>query len=101
MRQANVVAVGACKVLPRSREAFLDLTSPHISPHLPTSHHTPLISQVLRLSREAFLDLCGSLSDLVHDNFKRKVIEGIVIDDTPIFSKLLHEEQVRGDIAEI
>ena len=69
MRQANVVAVGACKVLRRSREAFLDL--------------------------------CGSLSDLVHDNFKRKVIEGIVIDDTPIFSKLLHEEQVRGDIAEI
>ena len=69
MRQANVVAVGACKVL--------------------------------RLSREAFLDLCGSLSDLVHDNFKRKVIEGIVIDDTPIFSKLLHEEQVRGDIGEI
>jgi len=56
---------------------------------------------VLRLSREAFLDLCGSLSDLVHDNFKRKVIEGIVIDDTPIFSKLLHEEQVRGDIGEI
>jgi len=81
-----------------SREAFLDLTSPHISPYLPTSPH---ISQVLRLSREAFLDLCGSLSDLVHDNFKRKVIEGIVIDDTPIFSKLDHEQQVRGDIGEI
>ena len=63
--------------------------------------HLPCISQVLRLSREAFLDLCGSLSDLVHDNFKRKVIEGIVIDDTPIFSKLLHEEQVRGDVWEI
>ena len=56
---------------------------------------------MLRLSREAFLDLCGSLSDLVHDNFKRKVIEGIVIDDTPIFSKLDHEQQVRGDIGEM
>jgi hypothetical protein len=71
--QANVVAVGACKMLRLSREAFLDLTSPHRSPHIyPYLPISPHLSQVLRLSREAFLDLCGLLSELVHENIKRK-----------------------------
>ena len=54
-----------------------------------------------KLTRDVFHEQLGDLEGLVADNFKRKVIEGIVIDDTPIFSKLLHEEQVGGDIAEI
>jgi len=49
--------------------------------------------KVLKLLRDTFLENCGSLENLVANNFKRKVLEGMMIDDTPIFNHLLYEDQ--------
>jgi cGMP-dependent protein kinase len=51
--------------------------------------------KILKLTRAAFLEQLGDLSDVVADNFKRKVLDGMMIDGTPIFSKLAVEDQVK------
>ena len=52
--------------------------------------------KILKLTRATFLEQLGDLSDVVADNFKRKVLDGMMIDGTPIFSKLPVEDQVRS-----
>ena len=48
---------------------------------------------ILKLTRAAFLEQLGDLSEVVAENFKRKVLEGMTIDGTPIFNKLPIEDQ--------
>jgi len=50
---------------------------------------------ILKLTRAAFLEQLGDLSEVVAENFKRKVLEGMTIDGTPIFNKLPIEDQVK------
>ena len=49
--------------------------------------------KVLKLRRATFLEQLGNLTEIVATNFKRKVLEGMIIDGTPIFGKLSGEEQ--------
>jgi hypothetical protein len=53
--------------------------------------------KVLKLTRATFIEQLGDLSEVVADNFKRKVLEGMMIDGTPIFNKLPVEDQARAD----
>ena len=50
---------------------------------------------VFKLTRDVFHEQLGDLEGLVADNFKRKVLEGMTIEGTPIFNKLPVEDQVR------
>jgi len=50
-------------------------------------------TNILKLTRAVFLEQLGDLAEVVADNFKRKVLEGMMIDGTPIFTKLLVEDQ--------
>jgi CRP-like cAMP-binding protein len=50
---------------------------------------------ILKLTRDVFHEQLGDLEGLVADNFKRKVLEGMTIEGTPIFNKLPVEDQVR------
>ena len=49
---------------------------------------------VFKLTRDVFHEQLGDLEGLVADNFKRKVLEGMTIEGTPIFNKLPVEDQV-------
>jgi cGMP-dependent protein kinase len=51
--------------------------------------------KVLKLTRATFIEQLGDLSEVVADNFKRKVLEGMMIDGTPIFNKLPVEDQAK------
>ena len=44
--------------------------------------------QLLKLSAAAFKENLGTLADVVARNFMAKVLESVVIDDTPIFAQL-------------
>ena len=50
---------------------------------------------ILKLSRDVFHEQLGDLESLVAENFKRKVLEGMTIEGTPIFNKLPVEDQVK------
>jgi cGMP-dependent protein kinase len=50
---------------------------------------------ILKLTRAAFLEQLGDLAEVVAENFKRKVLEGMTIDGTPIFNKLPAEDQIK------
>jgi len=49
--------------------------------------------KVLKLTRTTFLEQVGDLAEVVADNFKRKVLDGMVIDGHPIFTRLAVDEQ--------
>jgi cGMP-dependent protein kinase len=49
--------------------------------------------KVLRLTRKDFVETCGQLQDIVANSFKRKVLEGMMIDGTHIFTNLMYEDQ--------
>jgi len=50
---------------------------------------------ILKLTRTTFLEQLGDLADIVAENFKHKVLEGMMIDGTPIFTKLPSEDQTK------
>lgn len=50
---------------------------------------------ILKLTRATFLEQLGDLADVVAENFKHKVLEGMMIDGTPIFTKLPIEDQTK------
>jgi len=50
---------------------------------------------ILKLTRDVFHAQLGDLEGLVAENFKRKVLEGMTIEGTPIFNKLAVEDQTK------
>ena len=50
---------------------------------------------ILKLTRDVFHEQLGDLEGLVAENFKRKVLEGMTIEGTPIFNKLTVEDQIK------
>jgi len=50
-------------------------------------------TSVLKLTAKTFKEQLGSLSEIVAYNFKRKVMEGVIIEGTKIFEQLGHDEQ--------
>ena len=48
---------------------------------------------MLKLTAKTFKEQLGSLSEIVAYNFKRKVMEGVIIEGTKIFEQLGHDEQ--------
>lgn len=50
--------------------------------------------QVLKLTAASFKEQIGSLSDVLADQFKRKVMSNVVIEGTRIFDELFPEDQV-------
>jgi cGMP-dependent protein kinase len=48
---------------------------------------------MLKLSRDNFLEQLGPLTELIAHNFKRKVLEGMMIDGTQIFTALPSTDQ--------